>query len=63
MIDHETRAIVAETAALALRRVELRQAIAKARTPALRDAYEREMVATVIAHCAWRERLRARLDG
>ena len=63
MIDHETRAIVAETAALALRRVELRQAIAKAATPARRDAYEREMAAVVIAHCAWRERLRAWLDG
>ena len=63
MIDRETRAIVAETAALALRRVELRQAIAKAATPARRDAYEREMVATVIAHEVWRERLQARLDG
>ena len=63
MIDQEPRTLVTQTAALALRRAELRQAIAKTRDPARRDRYEREMASVVIAHCAWRERLRARLEG
>lgn len=61
-VSPDLRSLVAETAALALRRVELRHAVAKALTPARRDAYERELAATVIAHEVWRERLRSALD-
>ena len=63
MIDRETCRLVRESAALAMRRVDLRIAIARETDLDRRAVYGAELGAVVVAHSAWLDLLRARLDG